>query len=62
MIAMGSFVLCRLRDVITLLFARMVVTEWEAISEDFPGINTTLVDKMLLFMDIRYVSDFIRQV
>ena len=35
--------------------------EWAGISGDFPEINSTLVDKMLLFLDIRYVSDFIRQ-
>jgi hypothetical protein len=39
-----------------------VYAEWAGIAADFPGINATLVDKMLLFMDIRYVSDFIRQV
>ena len=38
-----------------------VPAEWAGISEDFPEINATLVDKMLLFLDIRYVSDFIRQ-
>ena len=36
--------------------------EWAGIAADFPEINSTLVDKMLLFLDIRYVSDFIRQV
>jgi hypothetical protein len=39
-----------------------VYAEWASISADFPDINATLVDKMLLFLDIRYVSDFIRQV